>query len=156
MLDDSLSAKTVMDERDIKKPGLHERELQASRNRLAGAMAELCVGTADAVAQAFRSFGDELSGENLTKIGISNGFIAGVVAGNASFFEQLAKTSQRVYAELKQPEEAPRPRNVETLDYELLARMVAAEMLKAQAAPESRPVEPVIAVVETPSQHSDE
>ncbi len=156
MLDDSLSAKTVMDERDIKKRGLRERELQASHNRMAGAIAELCVGTADAVAQAFRSFGDELSGENLTKIGISNGFIAGFVAGNASFFEQLAKTSQRVYTELKQSEDAPRPRSVETIDYELLARMVAAEMLKAQAVSESRPTETVIAVVETPSQHSNE
>ena len=126
-------AEPLTNENDIKKRRPARDRVGNSVQRASEVTSDLFAGVAEAVSRAFRSFGTELTEDNVTRVGSANGFITGMVAGNASFFEELAKTSQRIYEDLKRPEKDQAMPKTEPIDYERLARLIAREMMKGQA-----------------------
>jgi hypothetical protein len=69
--------------------------------------------------------------DNITDVSASNGYLKGLAAGNAQFFDGLAKTSDQVYADLATERHTAQDLST-SLDYERLAKLVAAEMKKQQ------------------------
>lgn len=127
-------AEPLTNENDIKRRPARDR-VGDSAQRASEVTSDLFAGVAEAVSRAFRSFGTELTGDNVTLVGPANGFITGMVAANASFFEELAKTSQRVYEDLKRSEKDQSMPKTEPLDYERLATLIAREITKGQPTP---------------------
>src|SRR2546427_64372 len=67
--------------------------------------ADLFGGVAEAVGQGFRSFRSELTADNITKVDVSNGWLAGMVAANVRFFEEMAKNARRFQEDLLRGQE---------------------------------------------------
>jgi len=113
-----------------------KQELKPSPSLAADAMyrtsmvvASLLGGIAQSFASSFGEFADKLSPNNITKMGVSNGLWEGLAAGNARFFEELAKTSRTTTEICRQTSVA----ELEPLiDYDVLSKMVAEEMRKSQ------------------------
>jgi hypothetical protein len=136
----------LFQERDLNKQDLRNRTAIGDPvQRASEAAAEFFGGIAEAFSKAFRSFGSEIDTNNVTKVGMSNGFIAGSVAANANFFAELSRTSERVYDTLKSDEEQI-SRGVEPIDYDRLAKLVAAEILRAQVLTQDTEVPPAAGV----------
>lgn len=93
------------------------------------ATTEFYRGLAEAMAEALRSFNAELDTGDSSK-NLSTAFVDGVAEGNARFYEEIAATSRRAFEHLKNKREEPAPKIV-VLDYEKLARLVAAELRKS-------------------------
>jgi hypothetical protein len=101
------------------------------------ATVELLGGASNAVAEAFRAVSQTLTPEAVAATGFRASVFNGLRDGNVRFFEELSRTSQRVFDGLRGPRGAgetggvPDPESVaRNIDYERLARLVAAEMKK--------------------------
>jgi hypothetical protein len=100
-------------------------------------LADLQSGLTNAIAAGFKAYANEISPDNITRLGPDNGMIEGFVAGSATLFEELAKTTRHVLedtraararrTERKERQAAPAPQ----IDYERLAQHIAAEMQKS-------------------------
>jgi hypothetical protein len=132
---------TVIDEDDLNKPGMTSEFsdfLTDSVRRSSQIAAENVGGFTRAVGDGFRTFGDHLTTENVSRWSLSNGFFTGTVRGYIAFFEEMAATARRVLLTAgdspEMPSGAPRTRRrrgrvvVEEIDYERLAKLVAEEM----------------------------
>ena len=108
---------------DLKKPRNRDSVRQA-----AARTADLCGGTAGAAAEALKRFQTELTSTGSGSSNIVGALILGVLAGNARFFEELAKTSQRLFEEMREDCEPAKA----DIDYAKLAKLVALEMLTLQ------------------------
>jgi hypothetical protein len=95
------------------------------------AASSFCGGLAEAVSDAFGALGDELSSDNVTRRGLSTSFMNGVAAGNARFFGGMARLSEDVYEDLRNPERDVTETAARSIDYELLARLVAEQIRKS-------------------------
>jgi hypothetical protein len=107
------------------------RRVESETVRFSLAWADFFGGVAQSAATAFRAFRDELTVDNITDVSASNGYLKGLAAGNAQFFDGLAKTSDQVYADLATERHTAQDLST-SLDYERLAKLVAAEMKKQQ------------------------
>jgi hypothetical protein len=126
-------AELESEELDVQKREKRRTDaLSESIRRSSETTAEALSGTADAVAKAFASFRDELDIENVSRAGLINGFIEGIFAGGASFFEGMAKTSKHILEDLKSSDSGSRKSSEVIIDYEHLARLVANEMMKGE------------------------
>jgi hypothetical protein len=96
---------------------------------ISDAAANILGGGADSVASSFQAFQRELEPDNVSRIGLTNAFITGMLEGYASFFEGMASVSRRLLDEVRNP---PQASPGETIDYERLARMVANELRRQQ------------------------
>jgi len=102
-------------------------------------LADMQSGLTKAIAAGFRAYAEELSPDNVLRFGPDNGMIEGFVAGSASLFEELAKTTRTMLedtraararrTERKEQQKAASPQ----IDYERLAQHIAAEMQKSAA-----------------------
>lgn len=100
-------------------------------------LADLQSGITKAIAEGFRAYAAEISPDNVLRLGPDNGMIEGFVAGSASLFEELAKTTRHVLedtraararrTERKEKQAAPAAQ----IDYERLAQHIAVEMQKS-------------------------
>lgn len=87
-------------------------------------------GLAEAVADSFSVFNREMDAERVAADGLTCSFIEGLAQGNAQFYETMSKASQRVFDHLRpRTDEREQPVAVD-IDYERLARLVAAELRK--------------------------
>jgi hypothetical protein len=117
---------------DVKKrapapPAGGASALGALRQAVRG-LGELLGGVAEASADGFRGFNAKLASGANTSATIAEDVIDGLAEGNARFLEGVAKASRQAYDHLKaQGERRPAP---EAIDYERLARLVAAELKK--------------------------
>jgi hypothetical protein len=118
------------EENDLRKRRFRVSTDEDSIHRFSSATAELCGGVAEAISKAFRRFGDEITAENATRIGVSNGFITGTVAAHSDFLRELSATTDKVYDTIKNGPQ--RDADLESIDYDRLAKLVVAEMLKAE------------------------
>lgn len=119
-------------EQNLKKRNLRNSNIIGdSVQRSSEAIAEVFAGVAEAFSKGFRGFGGEITAENVTRVGMSNGFVAGTAMANANFFAELSRTSTRVYEILNSAAEQ-KPSTTESIDYERLAKLVAAEIINAQ------------------------
>lgn len=84
-------------------------------------------GLANASAEAFRVLNDELQTTDRVVERGSGTLFESVLKGNLEFVAQLAQTSEKVLEELRTARRAIEPT---AFDYERLARMVAAEIMK--------------------------
>jgi hypothetical protein len=115
----------------LKKPSRGTRPFLSESVRFtAQAAATFWGGLAESVAQAFDTLRRELEPENVADVGISDGLVEGVLAGNARFFEGMAETSRELLDETRdwRPQEPSRTHVV--IDYEHLAKLVADELQK--------------------------
>ena len=107
------------------------RMVENSLLRASLVTADLFGGVAEAVGQGFRSFRNELTADNIAKVDFSNGWLAGMVAANVRFFEEMAKNARRFQEDLLRAQEEGSTEK-EDIDYERLARMVAVELQRMQ------------------------
>jgi hypothetical protein len=120
----------------LKKSPETEPVFTESARLTAQAMAVFWGGIAESVAQAFRAFSNELKPENAAGVGFATGFVDGVLAGNASFFQEMAKTSRSILEDSRASRtEAARGAEI---DYDRLARLVAAELRRKQVPDDSQ------------------
>lgn len=97
-------------------------------------MSEIVGGSAGAVSEGFQAFSDEFSHENVREHGVFNGFVEGMIAGQSRFLRSLAETADRVQDSFRDLEGTARERPVaEPIDYERLAKAVAAELRRQDA-----------------------
>jgi hypothetical protein len=101
---------------------------------------ELLGGVSNASAEAFRSLSSALTPEAVAAADLRASVFSGLRDGNVRFFEELSRTSERVFDALRVPRgsseaaEVPDPESVaRQIDYERLAQLVAAEMRKKPA-----------------------
>jgi hypothetical protein len=101
--------------------------LGALRQAVRG-LGELLGGVAEASAEGFRGFNAKLASGASTSATMAEDVIDGLAEGNARFLEGVAKASRQAYDHMKaQGEQRPTP---EAIDYDRLARLVAAELKK--------------------------
>ena len=89
---------------------------------------------ATAVVDAFEAFNSELDPEIVGRTGLTRSTFEAIAEGNATFYDSLADASRRVFDELRPDVEREWHMRYEPIDYELLAKLVAAE-LRAQSPP---------------------
>jgi hypothetical protein len=124
---------------NVKKPKRRRRIYGTYRDpwepvrRTMLATGEFYRGLAEATAESFRAFNDELHPDNVEETGLTCSFIEGLAQGNAEFYETLSKSSERVFDQLRPEEEEVRTVPVE-IDYDRLAKLIAAELRKDKAA----------------------
>ena len=93
---------------------------------------ELVGGTASAVADGFQALDDEISDENVRDRGLFNGLVEGLIAGQTRFLRSLAESGDRLQETFHDLEGKPREvRATEPIDYDRLAKAVAAELRQA-------------------------
>ena len=124
---------------DVRKASARLRRAgEAQSRRGIMAAAELLGGVSTASAEAFRSLNASLTPEAVTSAGLPSCLYAGFREGNVRFLEELAKTSRRVCDAMRPPGPGePRPLlgpESERIDYERLAKLVAAEMREREPA----------------------
>ena len=97
-------------------------------------------GVAGATAEAFRALNAALTPEAVANAGLRAGIYAGFRDGNVRFFEELSRTSGRVFDALGGPAAAQSAPEVADLwglarhiDYERLAQLVSVEMEKKES-----------------------
>jgi hypothetical protein len=112
---------------DLKKPGVpsRPRPLRA----VSKAAATLVSGSTGSLAKALQVFSEDLEKENVSRVGFTNAWITGVLEAYASFFEQMAKTSRRLFEEVRDTADTGAGGGG-AIDYERLARLVAGELRK--------------------------
>lgn len=128
-------------ERDVNKPNRRDSPgLSDTIRRSTNAAVDVFAGVSDAVSRGLRAYNDEITTDNAMRIGLDNGFLEGTLSGYARFFDELSATARRTLDDLrKQREEdqraqSPAPAPIAVIDYEKLARMVAAELIRTQQA----------------------
>lgn len=122
---------------DVRKPSVRVSKAARGRSRRSiVATVELLGGLSNASAESMRTLSIALTPESVADEGLGNRILVGLRDGNARFFEELSTTSRRVFDALRAPR-AEDGRDVldadsvaQRLDYERLARLVAAEMKK--------------------------
>jgi hypothetical protein len=117
----------VGDVGDVKKRGARAPARGALRLTVR-AVGELLGGVAEASAEAFRGFNAKLHEGADSPSTLGEDMADGLAEGNARFLEGVAKASRHAYDQMKTPGE--RPAAPEAIDYERLARLVAAELEK--------------------------
>jgi hypothetical protein len=90
-------------------------------------------GGAEAVVQAVRAFRHERDEAHVTGKGWASMISEGILISNAAFFQQIANTFRRMYESVRDWDESGVPRREEPIDYERLARLVAAELSKQKS-----------------------
>lgn len=102
-------------------------------------LSDFLAGWAEASAEAFRGLSSELESRRTWPEGLPEGVMAGVLRGNARFFEQLSRTSRDALHRLRASQELRREEAAEVvlerLDYERLARRLAVELKAAERSP---------------------
>jgi hypothetical protein len=98
-------------------------------------LSELHRGVSRAISEAFRAYSDEVENDNVFQLRSAGTHLDGVVAGYANLFEELGRTSRRMLDEAKtsrtrRNERRDREAPVQNIDYERLAKLVAAELQK--------------------------
>jgi len=123
----------VNKQEDLTKPAGRYRNLAGEILWfISEAAADVFGGIAEAHAEAFRRFREEITPENVTRVGLSNGILEGATTGNVRFFEEIAKASKRFSENLRTYNQNAEKRMEEPIDYERLAKLVADEMRKEQ------------------------
>ena len=117
-------ADTRTDEEELKKT-----DSKRSATRLSGAALDLCGGTAGAAAEALKAFQNEIKSGQVDRARAVEALLFATMAGNAKFFEELANTSRTLCENLRQPAETEKLK----IDYEKLAKLVAAELKVLEA-----------------------
>jgi|HubBroStandDraft_6_1064221.scaffolds.fasta_scaffold2192537_1 hypothetical protein len=124
---DSTSDKTA-DLSDLRKPKRRALGRESIR-RTSQMTADSLGGFAEATSQAFRSFSEQLSKAEASSKGLSSGILEGYLAGNAAFFQQLAKTASQALSSVQEWDACvDMARAAEQIDYERLAKLVAEEL----------------------------
>jgi hypothetical protein len=99
-------------------------------------LADLQSGITRAISEGFRAYANEINPDNVRRMGFDGGMVEGFVAGSASLFEELAKTTRRVLEDTRAVRERRSERKerqataAPQIDYERLAQHIAAEMQK--------------------------
>lgn len=132
------SKQPTSEDLDVRKPAVRIRRAGAAQSRRSiVAAAELLGGISMASAEAFRSLNTALAPEAVTRSGLPASVYIGIREGNVRFLEELSRTSRRVFDALRPPgpgepdgEPGVPGRAPEPIDYERLAKLVAAEMSK--------------------------
>ena len=140
MTTDDESVRSMPEDMDVRKPGARLRRAGAGQSRRSiTAVAELLGGISNASAEAFQSLNQALGAEAVAKSGLPASVYVGIREGNVRFLEELSRTSRRVFDAFRPPrpgEPAGGPgiaaRGPERIDYERLAKLVAAELSKRQ------------------------
>ena len=88
-------------------------------------------GIAEAVAEALRSFNAELDTKRGADEDLTGALFDGVAEGHAKFHEAMADTSRETAKHLRVDREDRTMNLAEEIDYERLARLVAAELKKS-------------------------
>lgn len=125
----------IADQDDLKKTS--RRGSAAESLRVASQVsADAFGGLAEAVASAFRGFRQELEKGHASAGELSNTFLEAVLAGQASFYSEVAATANRLFETVKTRNAAIRKDvfDMPPIDYELLAVLVAKEMRKLDSA----------------------
>jgi hypothetical protein len=91
------------------------------------ATADLMAGMAEAFRKGFETFHDKVNEDNVTRLGWKNGVMEGTITGMMDTLEELPRVARRFYTHVT-TETEPRPQSKPEIDYERLAKMVAAEM----------------------------
>lgn len=127
---------------DVRKPGVRIGRAGRGRTRRSlVATTELLGGLSGASAEAFRSMNAALTPDAVAAGGLRECVYAGLRDGNARFFEELSRTSRRVFDALRGPRaDGGADDDDDAIDYDRLARMVAAEMRRDADAPRERSV----------------
>jgi len=128
----------VPEDLDARKPAARVGRAGRGRSRRSlVAVAELIGGVATASAEAFRALNAALTPEAVAAAGLRAGIYAGLRDGNVRFFEELSRTSGRVFDALGGPTAAQSTPEVADMwslarhiDYERLAQLVSIEMQK--------------------------
>jgi hypothetical protein len=90
-------------------------------------------GVAEAGIHAVRAFGRERAAARVTGKGWASMIPEGLLISNAAFFQHLADTCRQMYDSVRKWDESGVPPREAPLDYERLARLVAAELRKQQS-----------------------
>lgn len=122
---------------DVRKPSVRVAKAARGRSRRSiVATVELLGGLSNASAESLHTLSTALTPESVAVEGLGNRILVGLRDGNSRFFEELSNTSRRVFDALRAPRgerDAPAPDAesvAQRIDYERLARLVAAEMKK--------------------------
>jgi hypothetical protein len=116
---------------DVRKPSVRVGRAGSGRSRRSlVATTELLGGLSNASAEAFRCLNSALVPEAVATEGLRGSVFTGLRDGNSRFFEELAQTSRRVFDALRVPEaeSGPEAGAAQRIDYDQLARKVAAQM----------------------------
>lgn len=131
----------TVDELNLKKKRTTAREVRCDVSdpvrRTLLATGEFYRGLAEAIAEGLRSFNDVLDSKESSR-DLPTAFVDGVAEANARFYEEMASTTRRAFDRLK-TERQETSTVVVGLDYEKLARLVAAELRKSGSASEPSP-----------------
>jgi hypothetical protein len=124
---------------DVRKATARLRSAGTAQSRRSiVAVAQLLGGVANATADAFQSLNASMTADLVTKYGLGASVYMGVREGNVRFLEELSRTSRRVFDALRppnadEPEPAAAPNGGQPLDYDRLAKLVAAEIRGPEA-----------------------
>ena len=115
---------------DVRKPRVRVGRAGKGRTRRSlVATTELLAGLSGASAEAFGSMSAALTPDAVASGGLRACVYAGLRDGNARFFEELSRTSRKVFDALRGPDvDEARDDDADVIDYDRLAQMVAAEM----------------------------
>jgi hypothetical protein len=94
------------------------------------ATGEFYQGLAEASAEAIRSFDNELQSESVQSSGLTNKIVDGIAESNVRFFEVMAESSRRSLERLRAETQDQTKALASEIDYEKLAKLVAAELKK--------------------------
>lgn len=129
--------RSVDDELNLKKKRTTNKELRCDvsnpTRRIILATGEFYRGVAEAIAEGLRSFNEVLDSEDSAK-DLPTALVDGMTEANARFYEEMASTTRRAAEHLK-TERQEASTVIIGLDYEKLARLVAAELRKPSATP---------------------
>jgi len=120
MVKDGTKESVIVEEHSLKKP---IAAASSSLRRTQLASVEWASGVADAISHSWKSFRAQLA--ESTEL-FDGRVVAGSVEAAATFLEGVAKATRRSYEQYHS--HVPVTRAVETLDYEKLAKLVAAEL----------------------------
>jgi hypothetical protein len=90
-------------------------------------------GVAEAGIHAVRAFRHEREDARVTGKGWASVIPEGLLISNAAFFQHLADTCRQMYDSVREWDESGVPRREAPIDYERLARLVAAELSKQKS-----------------------
>lgn len=138
-MDTNIPTGPPSEDMDVRKPSVRVAKAARGRSRRSlVATVELLGGLSNASAESLHTLSNALTPDSVAAEGLGNRILVGLRDGNSRFFEELSNTSRRVFDALRAPRpeggtEAPDADSVaQRLDYERLARLVAAEMKKPE------------------------
>lgn len=100
--------------------------------------ADVFAGMSEAMGKGFRTFQDEVNSKSATRAGRGNGMMQGTMKGMFKALEEGARAAREAwegYSDEEETSQSSSSNELPEIDYERLAKLVAAELSKSKENP---------------------